>query len=298
MLSQVREVSCAETATALEAALLETDEIKRFEPPYNRALTAAGRSLWFATTDLRELRPMPDDEHTIGPLGSPLPFAALAALRDALVAPAPVSLAVRARALGLEPAWAPEAECFAAGCVLFAAAHGRLATARQVIRVGGSLWATRRAADATVPEAAGEDEPPAPRRRLEWDAARVRGALEEVVLRAAHAVRRARWLLRLSESSLAWSEPGRDGRRLLVIERGRVAVSADHDPHSAVPAPRGASLPPAERRAAFDVPGFDRLRVLTTELRPLVAGAAPLELRLGAHARLSRHRLEAVLRWV
>lgn len=40
------------------------------------------------------------------------------------------------------------------------------------------------------------------------------------------------------------------------------------------------------------------VRVLTTELRTLVAGAATVELRLGSHARLSRRRLQAVLRWV
>jgi hypothetical protein len=38
--------------------------------------------------------------------------------------------------------------------------------------------------------------------------------------------------------------------------------------------------------------------VLTTELRALVAGTGPVELRLGPCARLSRRRLRAVLRWV
>jgi hypothetical protein len=126
----------------------------------------------------------------------------------------------------------------------------------------------------------------------------VKQALEETALRAAHAVRRARWLCRLSECSLAWAEPGAERLRLLVIQGGAVAARVDLDPGTPVPVPPGHARTPTERRTAFDVATFDRLRVLTTELRVLVAGATHVELRLGLHARLSRGRLQAVLRWV
>jgi hypothetical protein len=59
MLTQARDVACTETETALEAALLESDEIKRLAPPFNVALAAAGRAVWFATTDLASLRGAP-----------------------------------------------------------------------------------------------------------------------------------------------------------------------------------------------------------------------------------------------
>ena len=111
-------------------------------------------------------------------------------------------------------------------------------------------------------------------------------------------MRRARWLVRLSECSLAWAEPGAERRRLLVIRGGAVVARADLEPGAPVPVPPGHARTPAERRAAFDVATFDRLRVLTTELRGLAAEAATVELRLGPHARLSRRRLQAVLRWV
>jgi hypothetical protein len=62
--------------------------------------------------------------------------------------------------------------------------------------------------------------------------------------------------------------------------------------------PPGHARTPAERRASFDVATFDRLRVLTTELRTVAAQADDVELRLGSHARLSRVRLARVLRWV
>jgi DNA polymerase-3 subunit epsilon len=297
MLTQVRDVAVTETATALEAALLESDEIKQLAPPYNRALTSAGRSVWFATADLAHLCPSADECHPIGPLPTPLPFEALAALRDALVADTRVPLAVLARALGVAPEWAPPAECFEAGLRVFASVHGRLATVRDVLSAGARLWATRRAGDPPEPDAAPE-EAPAARGRPRWDADEVREGLEETVRRAAHAVRRARWILRLCECTLAWRETDSGPRRLLSIERGAVAARADLAPAAEVPAPPGAGRSPADRRAALDVAALDRLRVLTTELRTLARVAPSVELRLGAHARLSRRRLEAVLRWV
>jgi hypothetical protein len=84
------------------------------------------------------------------------------------------------------------------------------------------------------------------------------------------------------------------GARLLVDPGWRVR---DGTP-TRRPASAWSIAPPAERRAAFDVATFDRLRVLTTELRRLAAEAPTVELRLGPQARLSRRRLQAVLRWV
>ena len=301
MLTQARDVSCSETETALEAALLEADEIKRLAPPFNVALSAAGRAVWFATADLRGLQERSDAEHTLGPLVSPAPVEALSALRAALAARKPASLPLRARAVGVEPAYAPGPECFSAGLARFAHETGPTPSTRELLRLGGRLWARRRAANASVSAPAPDhgilEEPEAPRRSA-WDEERVRQALEETVVRAGHAVRRARWLVRLSECTLAWAEPGAETLRLLVIQGGAVAARADLVVGTPVPVPPGHARSVAERRAAFDVATFDRLRVLTTELRVLAAGAGHVELRLGQNARLARRRLQAVLRWV
>jgi len=299
MLTQARDVSCTETETALEAALLEADEIKRLAPPFNVALTTAGRAVWFATADLRGLREGPGPEHPTGPLVSPGPVAALSALRAALAASEPGSVVLRSRAVGVEAAFGPGPECFAAGLARFAHQHGPVASTRSLLRLGGRLWARRRAAIASEP--APDDaavEASHPPRRPTWDADRVTQALEETVVRAAHAVRRGRWLVRLSECALAWAEPGSERLRVLVIRGGAVAARADLEPGVPVPVPPGHARTAAERRTAFDVATFDRLRVVTTELRRLAAEAATVELRLGPRARLSRRRLRAVLRWV
>ena len=297
MLTQARDVACTETETALEAALLEADEIKRLAPPFNVALAADGRAVWFATAELRRLREEPDPEHVVGPLVSPASIEALSALRAVLALGEPPPLAVRARAVGVEPAWAPGPTCFAAGLAKFVHGHGPADTTRALLRLGARLWARRRAVTAPGPDGTEEPKAETPRRPA-WDAERVTQALEETVVRAAHAARRGRWLLRLSECSLAWAEPGAETRRLLVFQGGAVAARADLPPDTPLPVPPGHARTPAERRAAFDVATFDRLRVLTTELRGLAAGPGSVELRLGPHARLSRRRLQTVLRWV
>jgi DNA polymerase-3 subunit epsilon len=297
MLTQARDVACTETQTALEAALLESDEIKRLAPPFNVALAPEGRAVWYATAELSRLQERPDRAHPVGPLASTAPVEAFSALRAALALGGAPPLAVRARAVGVEPAWAPGPECFAAGLARFAHEHGPVHATRSLLCLGARLWALRRSEAEADPDGAEEPTAETPHRPA-WDEERVLAALEETVVRTAHAVRRARWLVRLSECSLAWTEPGTEKRRLLLLQRGVVAARTDLPPAAPLPVPPGHQRTAADRRAAFDVATFDRLRVLTTELRGLAREAASIELRLGPHARLSRQRLQAVLRWV
>jgi len=301
MLSQVRDVSWCVSQTALEAALLEADEIKRLAPPFNIALAPAGRSVWFARADLSDPQPQPDPEHGTGPFVSPAPLEALAALRTLLADGElrPASLPVRARVVAVEPEYAPGPECFAAGLVRFRREHGGDATTRGALRLGARLWARRRSAVFTPGPDEGAGHASERPRRPRWDEERVAQALEDTVLRAAHAARRARWLVRLSECALAFTAvDDSEALRLLVFQGGALVARADVERGTPLPVPPGHARPAAERRAAFDLASFDRLRVLTSELRVLAAGAASVELRLGPHVRLARPRLQAVLRWL
>jgi hypothetical protein len=137
--------------------------------------------------------------------------------------------------------------------------------------------------------------PPAAAR---WSVVDVEEGLRESLRRAARAVRRARWLCRLAEASVSWTE--RRGRRLLVIEKGDV-VHRDwiaHEEKGPLPLPPGHARTMAERRAGFDLAALDRLRVLATELRRLVGEGSVVEVRLGPRLKLSRTRLARVLAWV
>jgi len=131
-----------------------------------------------------------------------------------------------------------------------------------------------------------------------WTPEIVQVSLEWLALRAALARRRAIWLTRLFDSSVVWREPGGDGSRLIVIEEGDVALSAAADADTPPPIPPGHRRPVAARREGFTLASFDRLRILTTELKRLIGAGAPVALRLGVGPALDEPRLASALWWV
>ncbi|MGH3099583.1 MAG: hypothetical protein ACRDPU_01230, partial [Thermoleophilia bacterium] len=131
-----------------------------------------------------------------------------------------------------------------------------------------------------------------------WTPEFVQVSLEWLALRAALARRRAIWLTRLFDSSVVWREPGDSCARLIVIENGELASSAPVDAMARPPIPPGYRRPVAARREAFTLASFDRLRVLTTELKRLIAAGAPVALRLGVGPALDESRLASALWWV
>jgi DNA polymerase III subunit epsilon len=77
MLAQVWDIDVTECKSAVEAALLETDEIKRLDPPYNISLKKRHRNLWFYSKELDSLQNDQDDVHRVGPFSSELVFDSL-----------------------------------------------------------------------------------------------------------------------------------------------------------------------------------------------------------------------------
>lgn len=71
LLTQVDEINFTACRSPLESALLESDEIKRFDPPYNSSLKAGLRTLSFYSKDLQSVELQPDAVHTIGPMPNP-----------------------------------------------------------------------------------------------------------------------------------------------------------------------------------------------------------------------------------
>ncbi|HEU4894095.1 MAG TPA: GIY-YIG nuclease family protein [Vicinamibacterales bacterium] len=285
MLSQARAVSVDVTPSPLEAALLEADEIKRHRPPYNVALTTENRALCFTSPDLgtRSSQPSP-----LCPLG---PFASADTL-DRFRAFA------RAQRTALTSGrWGPDASTFNAGYELLCTTHPELSRLHlsdhaKLLRLGTRLWREgRRDRDVDEDDASETG-------RAVWTVEFVQLSLEWLALRAALARRRAIWLTRLFDSSLVWREPGDSSARLIVIENGEVALSAAVDTHATPPIPPGYRRAVAARRAAFTLASFDRLRVLTTELKRVIGAGAPVALRLGGGPPLDASRLASALWWL
>jgi DNA polymerase-3 subunit epsilon len=281
MLSQARGVSFEVAPSALEAALLEPDEIKRHRPPYNIALTEDEREVWFVSTDLSVRSRCRSLHCRLGPL----PSAEMLDQFAALARGSPEALG-RGR-------WAPEASIFEAGLERSRAAHPELAREAldmraRLLLLGRRLW--REGRRDRNERGAGDD-----RVETTWTPERVQNGVERLALRAALARRGARWFTRLTDATVAWTEPGATRARLLILEHGEITARGDVEPGTSPPIPPGHARSRAERQQAFTIATLDRLRVLTTELKRLASEAAPVAVRLGPAPALDGARLAAAL---
>jgi hypothetical protein len=128
-----------------------------------------------------------------------------------------------------------------------------------------------------------------------WDLARVRRRLERALVQGGLLVRRARVLSLIASSHVAFQERGMTKARLISIAAAKVFDRRDASDVLAVNAlPRGTRVPLRERQRAFDAHGYDRLRVLVTELRRVCEDQGQVAVRVGDHT-LAGDRLA---RWI
>lgn len=281
LLTQVHDVRFEQTASVLEAALLEVDEIKRLDPPYNVQLRGAERYAWFASRDFREACSAPDAMHMLGPLPSQNALLGLAGwqtLLDELDSGAAVlNDGLRAWLLAVPVAFLPDDALFREGlaeCVRELFAGRALPRGQRVQRAARALWLER---GRTERESGSEDSAPD-----QWDLARVRRRLERTLVNGGLLLRRARLLRLLSHCTVAYQERGMLHARALVIERAQIVERfALATPAALRELPARAGLSAAERVACFDAAGYDRLRVLSTELRRVEQDEGQLALCLG-----------------
>jgi DNA polymerase-3 subunit epsilon len=288
LLTQVHDIEHTETPSVLEAALLECDEIKRLDPPYNVQLRAGERSAWFTSRDFRDAVPAPDDAHRIGPLPSERalsPLAAAIALLDG-AEPAPE---LRAMALAVPAVFTPEEALFREGWSAFVTEHlpssGDSASAR-LLAASRALFLAR---GRTEPEPGQEDRAPD-----EWDLARVRRRLERGLVQTGLLLRRARFLCLLVDASVAFREPERTAVRALTLAHGQVVDRRELASVLDVAALRGTRPRPLhERQRFFDSAAYDRLRTLLTELRRVRDDGGEIALAVGGHVFAGQRLFEA-----
>ena len=317
LLTQVVDVRVTETASPLEAALLEADEIKALAPPYNKALRRREANCWFVSPQDGTATEAPEGATAVGPLPNrdalePL-FLLQAELRRRSRPTGQDSLdwsgftGRRRRMEILGPLWgaAPDASTFDSGLegalVRAGVQDARLCSAATLLRGGARLYrllreeATDRVVDA-VDDALVLTPPKNRRARPIWTPQRVQDAVEKSWSRAAHLWRRAQWLCRLSDAVITWrpSTSGDDDTRTLIVEAGRVSVA----PRGSSTVPPGHARSLCERRECFDRDTYDRLRVLTTELRRLCAEGSEVSVHLDSRITWHRGTLSRILSWV
>ncbi len=272
MLSQAHDVDVTETPSPLEAALLETDEIKRLDPPYNVQLRAGDRSAWFASRSWSATVSSPDEEHRVGPLPSRGALRGLAAMH-ALLDGVPLDEGLRAAAVGVPTSFAPDAADFDEVWTAFVAEHlsGSAPARTRILRAAKRI---------VVPAEKAETDDDGPEG---WDPATVRRHLERTIVGEALLVQRARLLALLSDAHVVFTEPRARSSRLLVLAGSEIVRQADIAGPDDVPLAIAAPPSRWQRLASFDAARYDRLRVLATELRRIVDQGGSVTVRVGRH---------------
>jgi len=290
LLCRAADLDVSLTGSPLEAALLETDEVKRLEPIYNKALRRERLTeVCFARRDLSGVSERPDVEHPLGPFPAPGDVLALGELLALSAADIVPPGEVIAGLLGMSAGWGPRADIARTGWEQFQNRWG-LRSLTDAGRLGASLWALRDAEDPD--EVPGDDAEP----RRTWSADGVADSLEKLVMRSTHLARRAGWLVRLVDAELVWQPRGGGGgwRRVSVMA-ARPQEGRFHPADQVVSAPGG--RPDPARCFVTDPWAYDRLRVLTTELRALASAGHGVRLRLGPGRPLDERQLRARLAW-
>ena len=317
MLTQAWELDVTLTGSALEAAIFESDEIKQHSPPYNIALRRQQRQLVFCTRDFARHAPIAHKVYPVGPLPAGKIIEALAAfgwwLRDGVQIAGDPDNGIGSKLLALPPEYAPEINCLKEGFEIFRQRHrSRLknqAPLRFLTALGAKLWqekleAAEQLAE-TIEEQASDidrNDPQEAESGVEpvWTPEAVVGAMESTVRHAAHLIRRARWFCLLSESALIWTsaDQAEKNARLVILENGAVVKRGKVKATGNFQSPPGFAKSFGTRKKNVDLITYDRLRVLTTELRRIIAEGRDIRLCLGPKVTLKRQELIKVLRWV
>jgi hypothetical protein len=309
MLSQAKNLSTTVTQTALEAAVRESDEIKLQSPPYNRALQWNERRLHFYSNNFTSKLTEPNIQHQIGPFPSNVNMSSLAKLIDLLNGKIKkINPRMIETILDTPEEYTPEKGCFLSGLELFEKEYfslkGPPLNIRHAMKWGTQFW-QEKLVEQELEKAIQEiEEPPEDDEQEEaeegWTPERVFKALKRVVRIGSFQIRRSRWFCRLSESILAWSDKAHSdkAKQMLVFESGTAnfkghILQPDRDDF-----PPGHKKTLLERQANFDIAAYDRMRIVTTEMRRIIQEGRDIELHLHPDICLNKQQLEKILKWV
>lgn len=84
MLTQVWDLHVTPVGSPLEAALLETDEIKRLDPPYNISLKTGQRTMVFFNRNFTSVNTEYDEDHCVGPFSTALALDSMIRLSNSI----------------------------------------------------------------------------------------------------------------------------------------------------------------------------------------------------------------------
>lgn len=274
LVTQVDEVDVQPTATSLEASLKEVEEIKETEPPYNSKLTGSGREIYYCSRTLTNWSKRPEQENPLGPFDRKRPVQRLKTIVRWIQNPPapPVNIGdrrlrdvLRARHAedgrrSFQETWNVESNL----------------SMKKVMEVGRELWIRHREREN---DEASEDEDASRSEEEPLTVEELHRRIESIVKWGTRAIRRSRWLRHIASSAVFW-KPERDRSRpwkYLRFEEGTIKRSdqvSEASRSKQILQSSGGNTP-------VTVESFDRLRVLTTELKRLCSRKLPVRLQAG-----------------
>jgi DNA polymerase-3 subunit epsilon len=305
MLSQAVDLQTLTTCSALEAALVESDEIKRLKPPYNIALTDDHRKLFYLSRDFKHHATLPDDVCRIGPVSHLPSFIAASAIARCLMSEKPsIDSGEIPQILAMPRRYCPDHACMMLGLECFRNTHKTQLHGSQILRglltIGRLSWIEKMKRKAVESPVDLETQPADEPESFAWTPEAVVKSMAALLRHCGFLIRRSRWLAILSESTIAWQvrAPASDRWNVIIFSRGELLNRNFSRRHRPLPLPPGAGRPWIDRRRCLNLPTYDRLRVLTTELRRLLLEKRPVCVRLSRRVCLHEEQLHRLVRWI
>lgn len=311
MLTQAKDISITETKTALEAALLESDEIKKNSPQYNIALRKGSRKICFSDIHFKKVSNQYTRKFKTGPFPSeeiPLSLRSILRLMD-IKGQKQIEHDLMIQSLMVSEAFIPDQECFYEGIKIYQKEIEGLKfgtfKATTLIKLGTDLWQERlnrievekTQGDIDENEDKVDKEDP---EEWQWTPERVAHRFYGVVCYGVHMVRRGEWMRKLSESALSWDIKNTTHRdKHTIIMRNAQLVHHKKTYGKIIKTTRTKyKLSTIQRMNQFNISDYDRLRILTTEIRRLLKENRNPELRLSPNSVLKSEELTKELKWV
>lgn len=305
MLSQAQDLSTSVTETAVEAAVRESDEIKLHSPPYNRALRPNERKLLFYSKDLKSKYSHPHIRHPLGPIPSNVNMDAIVRLLDVLngkikIFPPPTIEAI----LDTPSGFAADKECFLRGLEAFKREYcvqmNTPVNVNNVMKWGARFWLEKlleKESERDEEEAVEEEEE---KEEEVWTPERVFRTLKRVNRVMAFQIRRSRWFCRLCESTIRWTatEKKKERTHLLIIKNGTARFTKNETAPGKTIGPPGHQRILLDRQRCFDILTYDRMRIITSEMRRLIHEGRDIQLCFHPGNNLNAEQLEKMLKWV
>jgi DNA polymerase-3 subunit epsilon len=287
MLTRVHDLQLTECDTPLEAAIMESDEIKRLNPPFNVVLKTGRRQLIYYNRDLTQWSPQIDLHYSIGPFSSPFWTEPLLRLSTSLTTgefdPEIFFEYIDPELLREGFACLKDSLNLSESCIsprslmAFAVHHYKRLVAR--LRAARAMEAAL--LETTAPESDGHypsgDGDVDDDMELEEDAEltpeEIAGKFERMLLRAGKAYLQARVISSLCNSSIEFEDGGI--AKKLAVKQGRIRTSPV-DSDSMMQSVQGSEN--GESGFVMDLSTFDRLRVLLSELGRVSANGPPVKI--------------------